>query len=83
MRKKYKFSSFIASFIEIPEDDGIWSSGFFLLSFLLDFPAQEKQPIFVASLTAMGIITSQGEREGGGQNQTKQRLDERERVSVC
>jgi len=33
---------------------------------LLDFPAQEKQPIFVASLTAMGIITSQGEREGGG-----------------
>jgi len=50
---------------------------------LLDFPAQEKQPIFVASLTAMGIITSQGERERGGQNQTKQRLDERERVSVC
>lgn len=82
MRKKYKFSSFIASFIEIPEDDGIWSSGFFLLSFLLDFPAQEKQPIFVASLTAMGIITSQGEREGGGGKSDQTTLGWK-RESVC
>ena len=83
MREKTKFSSFVVSFIEIPEDDGIWSSGFFLLAFLLDFPAQEKQPILVAlPLSLQGVLLLHRERAGGGKIRPSTALEE-ERECLC
>lgn len=61
-KKNYKLSSLLVSFIEIPEDDGIWLSGFLLLAFFLDFPEQEKQPILVPLSLSLQRVQREGER---------------------